>query len=118
MGNETATGNRVEALREDLRVDVKKLTPAKGDVLIVSPRNPRYILSEQYVEFLHDGLKKVANGASVIIATDQLSKLNNIKPPSNEQIDMHYDSPIQKVVFMEGWHAAMETVTKVLNNVG
>jgi hypothetical protein len=99
-----------------LRVDVRKLTPTKGDVIIVSPRNPRYILSEQYAEFLHNGLKKVANGASVIIATDQISNLNNVKPPDKDEITKCLGNSAYTELYLLGWNAAMETLTKVLGN--
>lgn len=117
VGNETSAVNRIEALRDDLRVDVKKLTPTKGDLLIVSPRNPRYIFTQQYAAFLGDALTKCSNGAAVIIALDQLSKINNIKPPTQDEVYKFLDNYAETETYLMGWKAAMETVTKVLSNV-
>ncbi len=113
VGTASETDSRIEALREDLRVDIRKLTPTKGDVLVVSAKNPNYILSDQYIQFLGDNLQPIANGAYIIIG-DHMSKLSNVKPPTTEDLHKHF-SESEAEAYLSGWRNALVTLNQVMS---
>jgi hypothetical protein len=133
MGNETAANNRVDALRQDLQMEFKKLTPQKGDLIVVRSQNPNYILSPQYIQFLLETLSKISNGANVLVAADHVAAISNIKPPEEDSLitysknkyDEWYNGPETETinqllsrVYIEGWQTAINTILSTLENAG
>lgn len=123
VGNSKGSTNRVEALREDLRMAVAKVHPRAGDIIFLKPKNDSIEISAQFAAFLADSLKQVIppGVGLVIMPTADFSVFRSIKEPdykkATESVEEYPSNPEDSYLygFSQGWHIAREQIVEALN---
>lgn len=77
--------DKVAALRADLEMQITKLDIQQGNIVVVQPKNPSYILPDQYRAWIIDVFQHVAPGIPVIVLGDNQLEFKVEKDSINER---------------------------------
>lgn len=67
---------RVDALRDSLIVEVGKIRPQAGDMIIVRPKNNDIAFPAQYIQWVADTLSQVYPNNQIMVLPDNLLNIS------------------------------------------
>lgn len=62
--------SRLEALRNDLALEITKLDIQQGNIVVVKPKNPQYLLPDQYRTWIIEVFNHLKPGIPVMVLGD------------------------------------------------
>ncbi len=122
LGNQESKVNRLEALRQDLAMSVKRLELKAGDLLIIEPNDSRNIIDKRYSDFIVELVQSLGIPRVGIMVLDHKHRVFDKLPlPTYEDkigdIEEFSSHPEDSYLsgWENGWAAAIQAVKKVAN---
>lgn len=104
--------SNVKFLEPLLKVEVERVSPMAGDVLVIRPKDRHSRFTPEYAAWLRESLPEVMPpGVKAMIISDDATRFS-VLSPDDYRIEDFYRTSDEYNAYVRGWHAAFDALQR------